>query len=86
MPLVDGIASCDSCNRLFDTSKYHRLLSASWMFRKWHIYDLDMLKEKCSLTDSEVQLISKYVIDEGMCHDEFITIPEMIKKICVEPN
>lgn len=72
-PLRDGITSCDSCNRNFDSLEPHRLLSSAWMFRRWNIYDLEILRNKCDLNDEETTLL-KYVVDQDLCHDEILKI------------
>ena len=69
-----GISTCDSCSRVFDSSDYHIALSAAWVVRRWHIYDSETLKHKFGFSDFIVDLVSECVIDEGMCHDDFLKI------------
>jgi hypothetical protein len=71
-PLLDGITTCNRCGRVFDSNNRNKLLSAAWLVRREHIYDIEMLKFKCDISESEFLLISHYVIDMGFCHDEFV--------------
>ena len=72
--LKDGITSCDNCCRLFDSSFYYRVLSASWVARRWHIDDPEMLKHKFGFSEEEVSYVESYVIDQGCSHEEFVSI------------
>lgn len=74
MKLENGISSCDNCCRIFDSSSYHRTLSAAWVVRLWHVYDPYVLKLKFGFSDCEVDLVEQYVIDQGLCHDEFLKV------------
>lgn len=72
--LTDGITTCDNCCRVFDSSPYHKTLSASWVARKWYIHDPEMLKAKFGFSDSEIDPVWEFVIMGGMCHDEFLKV------------
>jgi Zn-finger nucleic acid-binding protein len=71
--LYEGISSCESCRRIFDTSEYHKILSASWICRHWHV-DAATAQKHCGLTDPEKDIVDKYVCVEGFCHDDFLKI------------
>lgn len=73
-PLSDGITSCDNCCRVFDSSSYYRTLSCSWVVRRWHIEDAEVLKQKFGFLEDEVLYVEKYVIEQGYTHDEFVSI------------
>jgi ribosomal protein L37AE/L43A len=72
--LTDGITTCSGCQRVFETSKYHRLLSAGWVVRKWHVEDVDTLIHKFDFTEEEAEIVYKYVVDGCMSHDEFLKV------------
>lgn len=76
--LANGISSCDTCGRTFDSSSFYTMLSASWAVRRWYMIDRDSLKNKFELTDSEADVVCELVIDQCFDHDEFL---EAIKKL-----
>jgi hypothetical protein len=69
--LSDGISTCDHCDRVFDSSNYHKALSAAWVVRRWYVYDPEQLR-KFGFSDFIVDLVCDCVIEQGMCHDEFL--------------
>jgi len=71
--LIDGITTCSNCNRLFDSSSYHKILSAAWAIRRWHT-TLDKIVEKYILTDLEAAVLNHYVINLGYAHDQFLKV------------
>jgi len=74
LPLSNGITTCINCNKVFDSSPYNKLLSASWEARKNHLPYSDVLQEIYQLSDEDTKLLQHYVIDNGYCHDEFVKI------------
>lgn len=70
----DGITTCNHCGRVFDSSSYHKILSAAWMSRLHHLDDIEIIKSNYELTDYEADLIKRYVIDSCYSHDELIKI------------
>ena len=72
--LTDGIDTCSNCHRAFDTSKTNRLLSAAWCVRRRNLYDLEELKLNNNLTDIEWKFIDKYIINNGLTHDELLKL------------
>ena len=70
--LVDGITTCDNCLRIFDSSTLNKILSASWVVRKWHIEDPSVLEFKFGFSPEEIAPVQKFVIEQGLCHEEFI--------------
>ena len=72
--LKDGITSCGNCCRVFDSSTYHRTLSASWVVRRWHVEDPEVLKMKFGFTDEEIFHVENYVINKYYLHDEFVEV------------
>lgn len=71
-PLADGLAACDSCERVFDTFNLNKILAASWLVRKWRLYDLHKIQEKCDLSEKELDIINECIVENDMTHDEFI--------------
>ena len=68
--LQDGISSCESCKRVFDTSSYHKILSAFWTFHRWHLYDINALKIHCQLNEDEQNVIAQ-AVEAGLSFDDF---------------
>ena len=70
-PIIHGISSCNNCNRVFDSSTYHRILSAAWLVRRNHIQDRDVLVQKYNYDPWLADLVVDFVF-EGCCsHEEF---------------
>lgn len=65
--LSDGITSCLNCNRTFDSSLYHKLLSASWYARNYHL-DIETVKSNYKLSDQEAEIVEEH----GYSHESFI--------------
>lgn len=79
-PIRDGITTCINCNHVFDTCDYNKTLSASWMVRRWNIFDPEIIKEKCDLSEKDMEIIDFYIIQSGYVHDEFIKM--LNSKLC----
>jgi len=69
--LRDGISSCENCQRIFDSSSAHKLLSSFWMHRNWHV-EIDVIKKQCELTDDEATLVTKRIVEEDCCYEELV--------------
>ena len=61
--IVDGITTCNNCQRVFDSSPYHRILAAAWLIRRQDVYDIETVQSICNLTSCEAGIVKKYVID-----------------------
>ncbi len=72
-PILDGISTCKNCSRVFDTSPFVRVLSASWMARKQHLISKDKLLQH-GFKDDEADLVQTYVIENCLPHDEFVKV------------
>lgn len=72
-PLQSGITSCCHCNRIFDTSDYHRVLSGGWLVRKWNLCCPEQLLEH-GYTQDEAELIVGLIFDQQYSHQEFLKI------------
>lgn len=72
--LGDGITTCENCQRVFDSSTFHKILSASWVARRHNVNDIEVLLHKCDLERSHAELVMKYISDELYTHDEFMHI------------
>ena len=68
---TEGITSCENCQRIFDTCKRKRMLSASWMCYRQHQQYAVCLKNRYDLEDIEVDFIQQYAIDKCLSHEEF---------------
>jgi ferredoxin len=67
-PLKDGITTCQHCDRCFDSSPYHRLLSAFWLAKRRHYIDESQLLG--DFTPEESSTVMKYINDE-FSYEEF---------------
>lgn len=71
--VVHGITSCNNCNRVFDTSPYNRLLSASWLVRRKDIVADEALMQY-GFTKEEAQLVLTEVCDNCCTHEDFVAV------------
>jgi hypothetical protein len=69
--LVDGLASCVKCNRIFDSSLTNRLLSASWLCRRYNYHGVAELISDTKLPEHEAILVYSFVGENLYSHDEF---------------
>jgi hypothetical protein len=69
--LVNGLASCTNCHRIFESSVPNRLLSASWLIRKNKYHGIDELISDTKLAEHEAILVYSLVEDNSYSHDEF---------------
>ena len=67
----DGITSCSNCNRVFDTSPFHRILAASWLIRRQEIRSIEKLMQ-LGYKHSEALLAMTFVFDNCFSHEEFV--------------
>jgi hypothetical protein len=77
--LQDGISSCDYCQRIFDSSSYHKILSALWISRNWHVHDLEIIQRHCELTAPEAAVVDKYVLQLDYTFDELVAAMKEIE-------
>lgn len=73
-PIIAGIASCNNCNRVFESSPFTRLLSAAWLVRRRHIEHRDVLVQKLGYHPAEADLVLEHVVDGCCTHEEFFRI------------
>lgn len=71
--LGDGLGSCMNCSRVFDSSPFNRLLSASWLCRKQHIVDVDMLANY-GFKKEEAMIVINFVAENSYSHQEFCQV------------
>jgi ribosomal protein L37AE/L43A len=72
-PINNGITSCGNCSRIFDSSPYHRLLSAGWLVRKWHLCCPEQLL-KHGYTQQEAEVAVGLVFDQQYNPQEYVKI------------
>lgn len=70
----DGITTCNNCHRVFDSSSFHKILSAAWLSRNHDINHITALQEMCELSECEAEIVEKYVINECLSHDELLKV------------
>src|SRR4051812_27957252 len=71
-PLLNGITSCLNCRRTCDSTHFNKLLSLSWVVRKQHIDDTEVLMQRYVVSQSDAELVLKLVFEECCTHEEFI--------------
>jgi len=81
--LNDGLAACCHCNRVFDSSLYNSLLSASWYVRNHQCYGVDQLISDTKLSEPEAILVYAFVGENGYSHDEFVKV---LKQLGIRSN
>ncbi len=69
--LCDGIADCSHCHRVFNSSKYHQLLAASWVLRKCPQADVEQLAHSTKLSSEDALFVYTWVGQELYTHDDF---------------
>jgi ferredoxin len=67
-PLKDGITTCQHCERCFDSSPFHRLLSAFWLAKRRHYVDPSQLVG--DFTEDEAAFVMAQ-IDEELTYEDF---------------
>ena len=77
IPCKYGISSCSNCNRVFDTSHFNRLLSASWLVRRKNILTAESLM-RYGYAKEESELVLEAVYDNCCTHEDFIEILKAI--------
>jgi len=73
IPCGSGISSCINCNRVFDTSPFNRLLSASWLVRRKNIIAEESLMQY-GYTKEESEFVLQEVYDNCCTHEDFVKI------------
>lgn len=71
--IVHGITSCSNCNRVFSSTPFNRLLSASWLARRKGISCEEALIAQ-GYTEEEACLVVTYVVDQGFTQEEFVAV------------
>ena len=80
--LKDGFTTCSHCNRIFDSCRENRLLSAAWAVRRRHFISIEQLQYFSNLPADELEIIDRYIIEEGYCHDDFL---KLLKTVDLSP-
>jgi hypothetical protein len=70
-PLIDGLASCNHCNRIYDGSLSNRLLSASWLVKKSNYHGIEQLISDTKLPEHEAILVYSFMIENCYSYDDF---------------
>lgn len=73
-PIIHGIAGCNNCFRVFESSPFNRILSVAWLIRRQHITDRDVLIQQYGYDPVVVDLLMEFVVDEGRTHEEFVDV------------
>jgi hypothetical protein len=69
--LINGLASCQNCKRVFDSCLPNRLLSASWLVRKNSYHGIAELISDTKLPEHEAILVYTFVVDNCYSQEEF---------------
>jgi ribosomal protein L37AE/L43A len=76
--VIHGITSCSNCNRVFDTSPFNCLLSASWLVRRKNIAAEESLMQY-GYTMDEAKLVLEAVYDNCFTHEDFVKLLNELK-------
>jgi hypothetical protein len=79
--LIDGLASCTNCKRVFDSGLLSRLLSASWLVRKNNYHDINQLISDTKLPEHEAILVYTFCVDNCYSQEDFY---EVVKKLGIK--
>lgn len=69
-----GLTSCINCKQIFEASEINKLLGASWIIRKNHNLNYDLLAFQTKLDREQLDFVFKYIAEEGYCHDDFLEV------------
>lgn len=75
-PLTNGICSCVNCKRVFDSSRFNSLLSASWVVKRKNITNPIDLANRCKISEDDANLVINLVNDQCYDFQEFLKILE----------
>lgn len=70
--VVQGITSCRNCSRVFDSSQFNRLLSASWLIRRQHVQSEEYLIQNYGYELWEAELLVRLVHFECYSQEEVV--------------
>lgn len=82
--LTDGFTTCCNCKRVFDSSRYHKVLAAAWVARRENIWDAEILK-KCDISPEDAEIIIDYIRVKDYSHEEFLK-SDFIKEFLLEKS
>lgn len=75
----DGIADCLHCHRIFNSSKYNELLSASWVLRKSPNTGMDKFLFLTKLSEQDGIFVYAFIAENLYSHDEFQSYLKTLK-------
>ncbi len=75
-PITYGLTSCTNCNRIFDSSKFNRLLSIAWQIRRQDVTCPEFLVNHYDVDPAEAEFVFQYVSDECYSHEDFMRVLE----------
>ena len=73
-PLENGIITCLNCDRIFSDSEKNKVLAAAWHCRNKHFEYAEMVRHQYKLSDEQVEIRQKYVIDKNYSHDDLLKL------------
>ena len=69
--LVNGLASCVHCHRVFASSILNRLLAASWLVKKHAYHGIEQLMSDTKLAEHEAILVYSFINERCYSIEEF---------------
>ncbi len=69
--LFNGLASCLHCHRVFESSTFNKLMSASWLVKKNRYHGIDQLISDTKLAEHEAILVYSFINDSCYSVEEF---------------
>jgi len=77
--LIDGLASCPKCTRVFTNSLPTRLLSASWLVRNNRYHGIEHLISDTRLAEPEAIFVYSFIAENCYSHEEFLKVLKQFK-------
>lgn len=71
-PLMNGLSSCNNCQRVFESSKENQILSTTWLVRSKNITDIEHLECKFGVSREVAEISIKLVDEECLCHEDVV--------------
>jgi hypothetical protein len=77
--LIDGLASCPKCSRVFTNTLFTRLLSASWLVRNNTYHGIEELISDTKISEPEAIFVYSFIAENLYSHDEFLRVLKAFK-------
>lgn len=72
--LIDGIATCQKCEKIFDSSDKYIILYYYWFIKYKKIDNIELIDFGDKLSDDVLDFINYNIIKNKICYSELIKI------------